>query len=133
MAQRPPASVHFGPSRALLVPDNWPPPLNVHVQFYNFTPGSLFNPAHLPSLLLPKVLTPSGNLNNWSLLDGNFFYRFQHRRYAVNLRVTYAPIVHTFFIVNVYYANSTWYYNTITDPVGNFAVDGSATVAWEDL
>jgi hypothetical protein len=126
-------STYFGPHRAIRVgyPDHV-----VHVTLYDLEPGEFWNPAFEAELLTTRILTPN-------LAASEALFRFRSTNFTWLFRI--GPVRNNLLVGNIttfskraftlfwHFGIHTFAYNSDTDPAGKWAINGSATMSWQEV
>ncbi len=128
-----PRSTFFGPQRAISVGY----PANViHLTLYDLQPGQFWNPALEAELLTPQILPPflpaAEALFRLRTLSFNWVFRIGPLRNFIRVQLL-TDFTKFAFFRNIPFALDTFAYSELTAAAGNFAFNGSATIAWGTL
>lgn len=135
-----PATKWFGPSMPFA-----PLPLTsrVHIQLHNIQPGQFWNPAKEADLLTPIVCSPIPAVPQWLGVSTFFSFRFHYRQWRLiggirvpdhRIELTVregAGIFPIAFRFDPDFAITEWMVNNITDPIGAYGINGTATLAFQ--
>lgn len=138
LTTREPCTKWFGPQRRFAEVN---PDLLVAVQLHNIQPGATWDPLLAAELHTKRILLPLANNIVYRYIGINFIYRFHYRTYPyrdpagdlqeqIELVVRYRTDNSLAFLFLPVWAVSRWMVNDITDPVGNYGIDGTATLSW---
>lgn len=138
LTTREPCTKWLGPQRRLGEVD---PYLRVAVQLHNIQPGATWDPLLAVELHTKRILLPLFDNIVYRYIGTNFVYRFHYRTYphrdalgeleeAIELNVRYLPDSSPVFVFRPVWATSRWMVNALLDPVGNYGIEGTATLSW---
>ena len=126
-------STYFGPQRAIRVgyPDHV-----VHVTLFDLEPGEFWNPALEAELLATRILLPN-------LAASEALFEFRSTNFTWLFRI--GPVRNNLLVGNRFnfsqraftlawtFVITTFAYNSDTDPAGKWAINGSATMSWQEV
>lgn len=129
---RDPVTIFYGPPRGFEDLAQWPPTIQAHLQLHGLQPGDETTPPLPPSLFTPKLLTPSATPGAWQFIAFPFNFFIIHTPLQRLIRVFTFFGDFDIFRLSLPFAVNLWAYNALTDPAGNFAFGGSATLSWKE-
>jgi len=124
-----PSTKFFGPNAPFR--KAWQSPWRVLMQVHNLEPGSLWVPAWQAELLTPRTLIGIEANDIWVHVATNFLWAVHWRFPRIELTVRCLAIGRPYaFRMMPEFGVSKWGVNQLTDPAGNFAINGTATMSW---
>lgn len=130
MTPLPSTSWTLGPNRRtpnlLGLHPTWTP----RVQLLNMEPGEFWVPALQTELETGIILQPFGAPNMWRSFSANFSWNQRWHPTRLITIIRYRANGSEAFVFNSRYAVQELMKNTLTDPAGNYSINGSMNFQW---
>lgn len=124
-----PATKFFGPNHRFIKSIS---PSKVIVQLHNLQPGEFWKPPLTPLIQSKRILNPILGRQSWIAGAFPFAWLWTYSPTTIRLQAINQVSQSTAFIINLRFAETRWMLNELTDPDGNYAFGGTATLSWKD-